>query len=252
MAHLRNNTAAPFHVPRTTTAANMDDNDTYRTQVDPSTKIRQVRWNDDMDGFMIVALVNEVLADHKRSDNGFIAFQILKAIESVKEGCGIVVSDKNVRARLKTLKREYAEVIQLLSISGFGWDAETGRITTESLAWNDLVKGKPDFEKWRTKLCRRYDDIECIFGNDTAIGDRTVSGFDNFSPMQVDESVNELDTPTEDTDPSPIPSRKKHAAEGTTSGRRKRTKPYGDSDRSLALIAESSKKLLKLYTCKQH
>ncbi|KAL2486458.1 Myb DNA-bind 3 domain-containing protein [Abeliophyllum distichum] len=224
MAHLRNNTAAPFHVPRPTTAANMDDNDTNRTQVDPSTKIRQVRWNDDMDVLMIVALVNEVLVGHKRSDNGFTAFQISKAIESVKNGCGIVVSDKNVRARLKTLKREYAEVSQLLSISGFGWDVETGRITADSIAWEDLVKN--------TKLCRRYDDIECIFGNDTVTGDRTVSGFDTFSPMQVDESVNELDTPTEDTDPSPIPTCKRHATEGTTSGRRKRTKPYEDSDRS--------------------
>ncbi|KAL2506943.1 Myb DNA-bind 3 domain-containing protein [Abeliophyllum distichum] len=134
MVHLRNNTAAPFHVPRPTTAVNIDDNDTNRTQVDPSTKIWQVRWNDDMDGLMIVALVNEVLAGHKRSDNGFTAFQISKAIESVKNGCGIVVSDKNVRARLKTLKREYAEVSQLLSISGFGLDAETGRITADSIA----------------------------------------------------------------------------------------------------------------------
>ncbi|KAL2532649.1 Uncharacterized protein Adt_06000 [Abeliophyllum distichum] len=139
-----------------------------------------------MDGLMIVALVNEVLAGHKRSDNGFTSFQISKAIESVKNGCGIVVSDKNVRVRLKTLKREYAE-------------------------------GKPDFGKWRTKLCLRYDDMECIFGNDTATGDWAVSGFDTFLPMQVDESVNELDTPTEDTDSSPIPSRKRHAAEGTTS-----------------------------------
>ncbi|KAL2506942.1 Uncharacterized protein Adt_22563 [Abeliophyllum distichum] len=85
--------------------------------------------------------------------------------------------------------------------------------------------------------------MECIFGNDTATGDRAVSSFDTFSPMQVDESVNELDTPTEDTDPSPILSRKRHAAEGTTSGRRKRTKPYEDSDRSLALIALITEKL---------
>ncbi|KAL2518707.1 Myb DNA-bind 3 domain-containing protein [Abeliophyllum distichum] len=243
MAHLRNNTAAPFPVPRPTTAANMDDNETNRTQVEPSSKSRQVRWNDEMDGFMIVALVNEVLAGHKRSDNGFTAVQISKAIESVKNGCGIVVSDKNVRERLKTLKREYAEVSQLLSTSVFGWDAESGRITADSIAWDDLVKGKPDFGKWRTKLCRRYDDMECIFGNDTATGDRAVSGFDTFSPTLVDESVNEHDTPTEDTDPSPIPTRKRHVAEGTTSGRRKRTKPYDDSDRSLALIAESSKKI---------
>ncbi|KAL2483371.1 hypothetical protein Fot_44815 [Forsythia ovata] len=222
----------------------MDENDTNSSQVDPSTKIRQVRWNDDMDGFMIIALVNQVLVGHKRSDNGFTSFQISKAMESVKQGCGMVVTEKNVRSRLKTLKREYAEVSQLLSISGFGWDAETGRITADSLAWEELVKGKPDFEKWRSKLCRRYDDMECIFGNDIATGDRVVSGFDNFSPMQVDDSVNELDTPTEDTDPSPTPSRKRGSEEGTSTSRRKRTKSHDDeSHRALAIIAESSRKI---------
>ncbi|KAL2511151.1 Myb DNA-bind 3 domain-containing protein [Abeliophyllum distichum] len=231
----------------------MDENDTNKTQVDPTTKIRQVRWNDDMDGFMIISLVNQVLAGHKRSDNGFTLFQISKAVESMKHGCGIVVSEKNVRSRLKTLKREYDELSQLLSISGFGWDVQTCRITADSLAWDDLVKGKPDFGKWRSKLCRRYDDMECIFGNDTATRDRAVSGFDNFSPMQVDESVNELDIPTEDNDPSPTPSRKRHAEEGTNTARRKRTKHHDDdSHRFLTLIAESSKKLPKLYTCKQH
>ncbi|KAL2466774.1 Myb DNA-bind 3 domain-containing protein [Abeliophyllum distichum] len=163
----------------------MDEIDTCTTHVDPSSKIRQVRWNDDMDGFMIAALVHEVLAGHKRSDNGFTPFQVSKVIESVQRWCGIVVSDKNVRARLKTLKKEYAE-------------------------------GKPDFGKWKTKLCRRFDEMESIFGNDTATGDRAVSGFNNFSPMQVDDSVNEVDTPTEDTDPSPNPTRKRHADEGTT------------------------------------
>ncbi|KAL2528555.1 Myb/SANT-like DNA-binding domain-containing protein [Forsythia ovata] len=237
MAHQRHNTASPFQVPRPTTSTTMDENDTNSTQVDPSTKIRQVRWNDNMDGFMIIALVNQVLVGHKRSDNGFTSFQISKAMESVKQGCGM-------GSRLKTLKREYAEVSQLLSISGFGWDAETGRITVDSLAWEELVKGKPDFGKWRSKLCRRYDDMECIFENDTATGDREVSGFDNFSPMQVDDSVNELDTPTEDTDPSPTPSRKRGSEEGTSTGRRKRTKPHDDeSHRTLALIAESSRKI---------
>ncbi|KAL2490999.1 Myb DNA-bind 3 domain-containing protein [Abeliophyllum distichum] len=151
----------------------------------------------------------------------------------------VVVLDKNVRARLKTLKKEYAEVSQLLSISSFGWDAETGRITADSLAWDDLVKEKPEFVKWRTKLCCHYDEIEAFFGNDTAIGDRVVSGFDNFSPIQIDESVNEVDTPNEDTDPSPISLRKRNVEEGTTKVRRKRTQPYDESHGSLSTLVES-------------
>ncbi|KAL2534702.1 Myb DNA-bind 3 domain-containing protein [Abeliophyllum distichum] len=176
MAHHQQSYAAPIRVPRPSIASNTEYIDPNNTQVDPNTKIRQVRWNDEMDGFMITALVDQVLAGHKRSDNGFTSFQVSKAIDSVTNGCGVVVSDKNVRARLKTLKKEYAEVNQLLSISNFGWKCETGRITADSIAWDDLVKGKPELGKWRTKLCRRYEEMEVIFGNDTATGDRGCIG----------------------------------------------------------------------------
>ncbi|KAL2534227.1 Myb DNA-bind 3 domain-containing protein [Abeliophyllum distichum] len=118
MSNQQQSYAAPIRVPRPTIASNMEYIELNNTQVDPNTKIRQVRWNDEMDGLMISALVNQVLAGHKRSDNGFTSFQISKAIDSVTKGCEMVVSDKNVRARLKTLKKEYAEVNQLLSISG--------------------------------------------------------------------------------------------------------------------------------------
>ncbi|KAL2538579.1 uncharacterized protein Fot_19970 [Forsythia ovata] len=234
MAHQQQSAAAPLRAPRPTFASNTEYIDTNNSQVDPNTKTRQVRWNDEMDGLMITALVNQVFSGHKR---------ISKAIESVSNGCGVVVSDKNVRSRLKTLKKEYAEVNQLLSISGFGWESETGRITADAFAWDDLVKGKPELGKWRTKLCRRYDDMEAIFGNDTATGDRAVSGFDNFSPIQVDESLNEFDTPNEETDPGPNTSRKRNAEEGTSKTRRKRTHHFDESHGSLAVIAEASKKI---------
>ncbi|KAL2458678.1 Uncharacterized protein Adt_45830 [Abeliophyllum distichum] len=168
MAHHQQSYAAPNRVPRPSIASNTEYIDPNNSQVDHNTKTRQVRWNDEMDGFMITALVNQVLAGHKRSDNGFTSFQVSKAIDSVTNGCGVVVSDKN---------------------------------------------GKPELGKWRTKLCRRYEEMELIFGNDTATGDRAVSGFDNFSPIQVDESLNEFDTPTEETDPSPNISRKRNAEE---------------------------------------
>ncbi|KAL2498516.1 Myb DNA-bind 3 domain-containing protein [Abeliophyllum distichum] len=243
MAHHQQSYATPNRVPRPSIASNTEYIDPNNTQVDPNTKIRQVHWNEEMDGFMITALVNQVLAGHKRSDNGFTSFQVSKAIDSVTNGCGVVVSDKNVRSRLKTLKKEYAEVNQLLSISGFGWECKTGRITVDSIAWDDLVKGKLELGKWRTKLCRRYEEMELIFGNDTATGDRAVSGFDNFSPIQVDESLNEFDTPTEKTDPSPNISRKRNAEEGTSKKRRKRAHHFDDSHGSLSVIAESSKKI---------
>lgn len=93
-----------------------------------------------MDGFMNTSLVEQVLAGHKRSDNGFTTFQVSKAIDRVFNGCRVMVLDKNVRAMLKTLKKEHAEVRQLLNMSGFGLDPETGRTVADVVAWDDFIK----------------------------------------------------------------------------------------------------------------
>jgi len=63
-----------------------------------------------------------------------------KVIESVNNRCGVVVSEKNVRARLKTIKKEYIELRQLLSMSGFGLEPNTGRVTANALAWEEFLK----------------------------------------------------------------------------------------------------------------
>ncbi|KAM7472471.1 hypothetical protein LguiA_010654 [Lonicera macranthoides] len=168
-------------------------------QADHNAKTRHVRWNDAMDGCMLGALVHQLLSGHKRNDNGFSTFHVSKVVKNVYNGRGVVVSEKNVRVRLNTLKKEYLEVRQLLSMSGVGLDPSTKRVTADTLAWEEFLKGKPDFRKWRHKLCPRYDEFEAIFANDSATGDRSLTGNDNFSPIYAtDENVNE------DTDPSPV------------------------------------------------
>lgn len=126
-----------------------------------------------------------MLSSHKRSDSDFSSFHVSKEIESMYNRCGVVASDKNVRARLKTIKKEYLEVRHLLSMSGFGLDPSNGRVTADILAWEEYLKGKPKFGKWRTKLCPCYDDLEAIFGNDYARGDRSVTDNDNFPPFMM-------------------------------------------------------------------
>ena len=63
-----------------------------------------------------------------------------KEVESVYNGCEVVVSETNVRARLKTLKKEYVEVRQLLSMGGFGLDPSTVHVTADTLSWKEFLK----------------------------------------------------------------------------------------------------------------
>ncbi|CAI9771284.1 unnamed protein product [Fraxinus pennsylvanica] len=130
MAHNRQNSTAPFRVPRPTT--HLDVEEISSTQVDPNSRTRHVRWSDAMDGCMITALLHQLLTGHKRSDNDFSSYHVSKAIERVYNGCGVMVSEKNVRAGLKALKKEYVEVRQLLNMSSFGLDPDTGRVTANA------------------------------------------------------------------------------------------------------------------------
>ena len=108
MANIRQSSTAPYRVPRPTLHSDVEE--ISSTQADPNSRNRQIRWSDAMDGCMVTALLHQVLASHKRSDNGFSSYHVSKAIENVHNGCGVMVSDKNVRAQLKTLKKEYVEV----------------------------------------------------------------------------------------------------------------------------------------------
>ena len=110
------------------------------SQMDPTSKNRHICWNDVMDNYMISALYHQVLTSHKRSDNGVTSSQVSKVIESVNNGCGVVVSEKNVRARLKTIKKKYVELRQLLSMSSFGLEPNTRRVTADPLAWEEFLK----------------------------------------------------------------------------------------------------------------
>ncbi|CAI9775951.1 unnamed protein product [Fraxinus pennsylvanica] len=140
MAQNRRSSMGPFPVPRPTNPGDGNQVDLGRKQVDANAKTRHVRWSDEMDGLFITSLVEQVLDGHKRTDNGFTAFQVSKAMERVSNGCGVIVSDKNVRARLKTLKKEHNEVRQLLNMSGFGLDPETGCIVADQVAWDEFIK----------------------------------------------------------------------------------------------------------------
>ncbi|CAI9778445.1 unnamed protein product [Fraxinus pennsylvanica] len=140
MAQNRRSSTGPFHVPRPTTHSDGNYIDSGRSPLEPNAKTCHVRWSDEMDGFMITSLVEQVLTGHKRSNNGFTTFQASKAIDRVFNGCGVMVSDKNVRAMLKTLKKEHVEVRQLLNMSGFGLDPEIGRIVANVVARDDFIK----------------------------------------------------------------------------------------------------------------
>lgn len=146
----QNGSSVPFRVPRptTTTCPHPDIEEVSQPSsqsVPGNAKKGQVRWTDEMDEQLVNTLIEQVLAGTKRADNGFTATQILKVAERVYSVCGVAVVEKNVRGRLKTLKKDYTDLRELFKVSGFGWDAKTGRITADPNVWEEYIKVVPNF-----------------------------------------------------------------------------------------------------------
>ena len=93
-----------------------------------------------MEDVLITTLVDQVLSKGRKLDNAFKYEDLAPLIINVHEKCDVAVAEKNVRFRLKTLKKEWIELHTLFQISGFGWDENMGRITAGPLVWDEYTK----------------------------------------------------------------------------------------------------------------
>ena len=92
-----------------------------------------------MDQVLVDTFLEIVLSGPRRGENGFKADELSKVVHKVQECCHIVILVQNVRARLKTLKRDYKDITKLFKISRFGLDS-TGWVVGDPDAWERYLK----------------------------------------------------------------------------------------------------------------
>ncbi|CAD6967142.1 unnamed protein product, partial [Tilletia controversa] len=56
----------------------------------------------------------------------------------------------------------WAEVHELLNMSGFGWDEKQKRVTALDSVWDDLLENKPKFKKWKNRTFEYYDRMTAL------------------------------------------------------------------------------------------
>ncbi|XP_058106559.1 uncharacterized protein At2g29880-like [Magnolia sinica] len=124
-----------------------------------------MRWTDQMDDCLIDTLM-DVVANGRKSANGFKKETYKTVVESVRRALGISVVEKHVGNRLRTLKRLYFEVRDTLNASGFGWDDDKKLVTAPDDVWDDYIRSHPYAQHVRRKPVRRYDDLVFLFESD--------------------------------------------------------------------------------------
>ncbi|ONI30336.1 hypothetical protein PRUPE_1G245200 [Prunus persica] len=149
-----------------------------------------LRWNIQMDRSLAEILREERQMGHK-GDGGWksVAYNTAAAILSAQYN--IEVSADNIKNRVKTWKRFYAVVSDILSQSGFSWDATKKMITIdEENVWNEYVKSHEDARTFRYKVIANWDDIVDLCGKDRATGEGAETCFEAAEVMTPDSEPN--------------------------------------------------------------
>ncbi|XP_021819781.1 uncharacterized protein LOC110761592 [Prunus avium] len=149
-----------------------------------------LRWNIQMDRSLAEILREERQMGHK-GDGGWksVAYNTAAAILSAQYN--IEVSADNIKNRVKTWKRFYAVVSDILSQSGFSWDATKKMITIdEENVWNEYVKSHEDARTFRYKVIANWDDIVDLCGKDRATGEGAETCSEAAEVMTLDSEPN--------------------------------------------------------------
>ncbi|KAE8210881.1 hypothetical protein CF327_g5309 [Tilletia walkeri] len=88
---------------------------------------------------------------------------------------GRVRTAVDVRNHYRSLKGMWKEAKELIDMSGFGWDEDRKKVTAEEEVWNDLIKRRPEFKKWKAKSFPLYPRLDALNAKVTT-GGRAVSG----------------------------------------------------------------------------
>uniref|UniRef100_A0A2N9FX33 Myb/SANT-like domain-containing protein n=1 Tax=Fagus sylvatica TaxID=28930 RepID=A0A2N9FX33_FAGSY len=147
-------------------------------------KVKYMAWTSEMDRCLTEILVEEVKKGNK-IDSTFKPAAYRAAITALKEKFGLELTKEHVRNRLKTWKKQFGILKELLAHKGFKWDETRKMVIADNSVWNDYSKAHPDAKQFRAKFIENYDELCIIVGNDQTVA----SSSDNDAEIDVDLTV---------------------------------------------------------------
>ena len=104
--------------------------------------IKNLRWTDAMDYYLGKCLVEKVKEGYK-VDNTLLQEAYDYALSTLNEKIGLELTKEHVRNRLRTWKKQYGTLKQLLFHPGFKWDKTRKMIIADDSIWTNYVKVCP-------------------------------------------------------------------------------------------------------------
>ncbi|KAK6936898.1 Myb/SANT-like domain [Dillenia turbinata] len=122
-------------------------------------------WTHEMDFFLTQTLVEQVKMGNK-VDKILKPAAYTAAVRALNENFGLDMNKVHIKSRLKTWKKLYALVKELLAHNGFEWDEKQKMVVATASSWNDYIKSHPDAKRLRAKSIPNYDGLRIIIDNE--------------------------------------------------------------------------------------
>ncbi|KAE9598383.1 putative pyridoxal phosphate-dependent transferase, subdomain 2, Myb/SANT-like protein [Lupinus albus] len=147
------------------------------------TKVRYVTWTDEMDHCLTELLVNQVMMGNKLEKN-FKTSAYIVTITALNERFGLNLTIENIKNRLKTWKKQYDLLKEMLYLGGFRWDEGRKMVVATDSEWNEYIKKHPDARHMRDRCIENFDELGLIVGNEQTSG----NWFENYERPDVNLS----------------------------------------------------------------
>ncbi|WCJ39219.1 hypothetical protein M5689_020225 [Euphorbia peplus] len=182
----------------------MDHYDLQAQRREMKHKGRNVVWSIAMDKCLIETLAIQARNGNK-IDKCFNENAYTAACIAVNSHFNLNLNNQKVVNRLKTIKKRYKVIRDMLSQDGFRWNPNTKMIECESdELWKRYIAAHPDAKGVRGKQIEMYDELKIVCGNYQAPsrwakmndGGHRTRNFEEDSPSflsQTSEDASETD-----------------------------------------------------------
>ncbi|XP_030951976.1 uncharacterized protein LOC115975362 isoform X2 [Quercus lobata] len=165
---------------------------TLKKKTDNESKATNMRWTDDMDGFLLNVMLEE--QNNGNRPNGiWTSHAFSNMCKKCSESFGYTVEKGNIKNRIKTLKGTFHSCYDLFkNMSGFAWNPITALFEAEDEVWEPLIEANSNAKKWKRTPIHHYEKLFDLFSKDRANGEGSISAKEKVRRWEKDreDSVN--------------------------------------------------------------
>ncbi|XP_058098708.1 L10-interacting MYB domain-containing protein-like isoform X2 [Magnolia sinica] len=130
-----------------------------------SSQKKWVLWSPIMDRCLAEQLVEQVRLGGK-VEHGFMPQAWKEVVAMLNERLCMYLTAQHCKNRLKTWRKQYTHVRNLLDQNGFRWDDGLKCVIAEEQVWDNYCKAHPNAAAYRYKPIQLFNEMALIFGND--------------------------------------------------------------------------------------